>query len=82
MNKEMFNKGVYFNKNNTINYAVALSYIQFFASTMWQRSAEDNAKGFEFFASLWRDKNLVHRGALEQVTKKKEKPQPKEESAE
>ena len=82
MNPKNLNKDLFI-KNGNLNYIQFQASIKLFTDTVWQRSAEENAKGFEFFASLWREKGLKHRGALEgrNIPKPAPKPAPKKEAA-
>jgi len=70
MNKNTFNRDVYFNKNGSMRFSEFQSNVKIFVDTVWQRSKEENAKGFEFFASLWREKELKHIGVAERKTAK------------
>lgn len=81
MNKKFFTKEMYVRANGTINFPNLQSNAKLFVDTVWQRSAEENAKGFEFFASLWKTPGLKHKGVLEGKASKK-KDEPKEESKE
>lgn len=65
MNKKTFVREIYFNKNGSLRFSEFQSNVKIFVDTVWQRSKEENAKGFEFFADLWRDKDLKHVGAFE-----------------
>lgn len=69
MNKKMFNRETYIRENKTINFPNLQANARLFVDTVWQRSAEDNAKGFEFFASLWKTPGLKHKGVLENKEK-------------
>ena len=51
-----------------MDYSNFMTNVKLYVDTIWQRSAADNAKGFEFFAELWRTKGLKHRGVLERDT--------------
>lgn len=84
MNKKFYIKETYIRPNNTVNFANLQANARLFVDTVWQRSAEENAKGFEFFASLWRTPGLKHKGVLEgKVTTEKEttKSEPKEKTS-
>ena len=65
MNRYTFMKDAYIDKNGRMDYSNFMTNVKLYVDTIWQRSAADNAKGFEFFAELWRTKGLKHRGALE-----------------
>ena len=78
MNKKIFVKDVYIRPNGTINFPNLQANAKIFIDTVWQRSAEENAKGFEFFASLWNTPGLKHKGVLEgKEPKAKEEPKEK-----
>lgn len=66
MNEQMFVKETYIFPNGIMNFPNFQAYVKLFTDTVWQRSKEENAKGFEFFASLWRDEALNHTGVFEQ----------------
>ena len=83
MNKKFYIKETYIRPNNTVNFANLQANARLFVDTVWQRSAEENAKGFEFFASLWHTPGLKHKGVLEgKEPEKKEavKAEPKEKT--
>ena len=82
MNKKFFNKDMYLRPNGTINFPNLQSNARIFVDTVWQRSAEDNAKGFEFFANLWKTPGLKHKGVLEGKGKSEEKKSTKEKPIE
>ncbi len=65
MNPNAFRKETYIRADGGMNFPNFQAHVKMFADTVWQRSKEENAKGFEFFASLWKDANLRHRGACE-----------------
>lgn len=65
MNRYTFMKDAYIDKNGRMDYSNFMTNVKLYVDTIWQRSAADNAKGFEFFAELWRTKGLKHRGVLE-----------------
>lgn len=79
MNKKTFNKEVYFNKNGSLRFSEFQSNVKIFVDTVWQRSKEENAKGFQFFADLWRDKDLKHVGASEKKLASAKAAEPVEE---
>lgn len=68
MNRYTFMKDAYIDKNGRMDYSNFMTNVKLYVDTIWQRSAADNAKGFEFFAELWRTKGLKHRGVLERDT--------------
>ena len=78
MNKKFFTKEMYIRPNGTINFPNLQANARLFVDTVWQRSSEENAEGFEFFASLWKTPGLKHKGVLEGKVQKK-KPESKEE---
>lgn len=70
MNKKFFTKEMYIRPDNSVNFPNMQANARVFVDTVWQRSAEENAQGFEFFASLWRTPGLKHKGVLEGKVKK------------
>lgn len=78
MNKKFFTKEMYIRPDKTINFPNLQANARIFVDTVWQRSAKDNADGFKFFASLWEEPGLKHKGALEGKEKPKEKKPTKE----
>ena len=68
MNRYTFMKDAYIDKNGRMDDSNFMTNVKLYVDTIWQRSAADNAKGFEFFAELWRTKGLKHRGVLERDT--------------
>ena len=68
MNRYTFMKDAYIDKNGRMDYSNFMTNVKLYVDTIWQRSAADNAKGFEFFDELWRTKGLKHRGVLERDT--------------
>lgn len=86
MNRYTFMKDAYIDKNGRMDYSNFMMNVKLYVDTIWQRSAQDNAEGFQFFADLWRTSGLKHRGALEPAkpaaaeSKPSQKTQPKKES--
>lgn len=75
MNANTFNMATYILPNGQLNFPNYTANLQLFVATAWQRSKKDNAAGLKFFASIWENENLRHRGATERL----EQPQPKKE---
>lgn len=79
MNPYTFKKETYIRRDGGMNFPNFQAQVKLFADTVWQRSKEENAKGFEFFASLWREESLKHRGACERsIPSVRETEEPKE----
>jgi len=79
MNKSKLMVERYIRPNGTLNFANYNADITFWVTTCWQRSAKENAEVLDFYASLWKNPKLVHKGALEKVAEKKKPVEPKAE---